>query len=328
MVPLPPAVEKWLSFLKTEKRYSSHTLAAYARDMRNLWQFYPQAEPNTLSEEQLNLALAKLHAQSKSPRSLARIASCWRSFYDWYCHNDQLDLNPTRHLKTPKIPKSLPKALSIEQTLQLLDQEHPTEEENNTPLTQARDQAMFELLYACGLRLSELVSLDYPYLKQGSYESKSWLNLDEGELLVRGKGNKTRIIPVGKKAIQALEQWLTQRPMMANEQSGNALFIGTRGKRIHPRVVESALKKYTQQRDLNIDIHPHVLRHSFASHILQSSQDLRAVQELLGHAHISTTQIYTRLDFQHLAKIYDQAHPRAKRKNSPRHLEKPKKTSI
>ncbi len=269
-----------------------------------------------MTNQQIRTAIARLHASQMSPRSLARILSAWRGFYAWWVPLAKLSINPAKNVKTPKVPQSLPKALSVEQTQALLD--HPAKNLQNDPV-QLRDQAMFELFYSSGLRLAELVQLDTHYTKKDDYESAGWLNLDERELTVRGKGNKTRLVPLGKKAQEAILMWLQVRASLLKPATpghdSNALFLGERGSRITPRVVQLQLKKFARQSEIPGQIHPHVLRHSFASHLLQSAQDLRAVQELLGHANISTTQIYTRLDFQHLAKAYDQAHPRAKRKN-------------
>src|SRR5690606_31273413 len=212
--------------------------------------------------------------------------------------------------------QGLPKALSVEQAQSLLD--HPAAQLSTEPAG-VRDQAMFELLYSSGLRLSELVGLDLHYTRTANYESSSWLDLNEAEVVVLGKGGKRRSVPVGQVALAAVQRWVEVRPQLAAanaaDADANALFVGARGRRISPRVVQTQLAKFAQAAGLPAHVHPHVLRHSFASHVLQSAQDLRAVQELLGHANISTTQIYTRLDFQHLAKAYDQAHPRAGRKS-------------
>ncbi|OFS51651.1 tyrosine recombinase XerC, partial [Achromobacter xylosoxidans] len=218
--------------------------------------------------------------------------------------------------RAPKAPRSLPKALSVEQAQALLDR---APAKVATEPAALRDQAMFELLYSSGLRLSELVGLDLRYARSADYESRGWLNLDEAEVIVLGKGGKRRSVPVGQAAVAALQRWIEARPQLAppaaSPSDAAALFLGARGRRISPRVVQLQLAHVAQAAGLPTHVHPHVLRHSFASHVLQSAQDLRAVQEMLGHANISTTQIYTRLDFQHLARAYDQAHPRAGRKS-------------
>ncbi len=313
-VALPEPMQRWLAYLETNQRYAAHTLAAYRRDLAHLLAFYPDTPVERLSNAQIRHAIARLHAQDYSPRSLARILSAWRGFYQWWIPQTQVKINPALDVKTPKIPRSLPKALSVEQTQALLD--HPGLPAGREP-ADLRDQAMFEVLYSSGLRLAELVSLDVRYLRQDGYESKSWLNLAEGEVSVTGKGGKTRTVPLGRAASEALERWLAVRHTLLPQHSEicdqAAAFLGVRGKRVTPRVVQLQLKKLSLLSNVPAQVHPHVLRHSFASHVLQSAQDLRAVQEMLGHANIATTQIYTRLDFQHLAEVYDKAHPRAKR---------------
>ena len=310
---LSEPMEKWLAYLQTNQRYASHTLAAYRRDLALLLDFYPDTTAEALSNAQIRHAIARLHAQDYSPRSLARILSAWRGFFQWWIPQTGAKINPTLDVKTPKIPRSLPKALSVEQTQALLD--HPTVVTSREP-ADLRDQAMFEVLYGSGLRLAELVSLDIRYTRKDGYESASWLDLGEGEVSVTGKGGKTRSVPLGRSAITALTQWLAVRhkllPAASSVEDQAAVFLGARGRRIAHRVVQLRLKKLSMRSGVPAQVHPHVLRHSFASHVLQSAQDLRAVQEMLGHANISTTQIYTRLDFQHLAEVYDKAHPRAK----------------
>ena len=313
---LGQAMQSWLHQLAHEKRYSEHTLSAYQRDLRHLLAQYPDTDPDTLNQTQLRQAAARLHAQGMAPRSLARILAAWRGYYQWRTKELGWPLNPAANLRAPKIGRPLPKALSVDQTQQLLDR--PSVPLQDDPVSW-RNQAMFELFYSSGLRLSELVSLDTHYRQDSHYQSKSWLLLDDKELVVSGKGGKTRRLPIGEKALQALQQWLEKRSKLApsapTADSNAALFLGARGARIHPRVVQQELSNYAQASGLPVHVHPHSLRHSFASHLLQSAQDLRAVQELLGHTNISTTQIYTRLDFQHLAQAYDQAHPRAQRKH-------------
>jgi integrase/recombinase XerC len=220
--------------------------------------------------------------------------SGWRSFYAWLAKKGRIAANPADTLKAPKRPRLLPKALGVDQAAALLDA--PV----NGPLEQ-RDAAMFELFYSSGLRLAELVSLDWP----------GGIDFDSGEVTVTGKRRKTRVVPLGDKARQALEVWLEQRPALL-KSGETALFISQRGTRLTPRQVQSRLDLWARRAGLGLHVHPHMLRHSFASHVLQSSGDLRAVQEMLGHSSITATQIYTHLDFQHLAKIYDSAHPRAK----------------
>lgn len=315
---LSQPLEAWLHHLRAHRRYSAHTLSAYARDLRQLAGFVQSA---ALSLEHITSAhirqfAARLHAQGLGPRSLARTLAAWRGFYQWWAPVAGLASNPVAGVRAPKAPRGLPKALSVEQAQSLLD--HAPAQLTTEPAGR-RDVAMFELLYSSGLRLSELVGLDQHYVRVADYESSGWLNVDEAEVIVLGKGGKRRSVPVGQAALSALQRWLDVRSQLiaahTTESDAYALFLGARGRRISPRVVQTQLARFAQAAGLPAHVHPHVLRHSFASHVLQSAQDLRAVQEMLGHANISTTQIYTRLDFQHLAKAYDQAHPRAGRKS-------------
>lgn len=315
MKTLPAAMEEWLHYLAANKRYSAHTLDAYRQDLHHLLNSRSNTAWRNFTENDIRRAVAQLHSQGYKPRSLARALAAWRGFYQWWAPRAGLKTNPAASVRAPKAPRQLPRALSVEQAQALLDQ--PGLPPPDTPI-QLRDQAMFEILYSSGLRLSELVSLDWSYIRDAGYESSSWLKLDDAEVLVKGKGGKTRTVPLGRKAITMTRQWLEVREQFLRQgtdpDSQAALFLGVRGARITPRVVQLQLDKLAKMAGLPVHVHPHSLRHSFASHILQSAQDLRAVQELLGHANISTTQIYTRLDFQHLASVYDQAHPRAGRK--------------
>jgi integrase/recombinase XerC len=313
---LPTPMQAWLDHLAAHRRYSPHTLDGYGRDLRHLVELAGDTPLDKLVNGHIRQFVARLHARDLGPRSLARALAAWRGFFQWWAPQARLPGNPVVGVRAPKAPRSLPKALSVEQAQVLLDR--APAKLNNEPAA-LRDQAMFELLYSSGLRLSELTSLDCRYERSPEHESKSWLNLAEREVLVLGKGGKSRSVPVGDAAARALQAWIEARPALLGPQSSvadqAALFLGARGRRISPRVVQLQLAKVAQAAGLPVHVHPHVLRHSFASHVLQSAQDLRAVQEMLGHANISTTQIYTRLDFQHLAKVYDQAHPRAGRKS-------------
>ncbi len=323
---LPAPMQAWLHQLATHQRYSAHTLSAYRQDLTHLLRCHPGTAPERLTENHIRQALARLHAQGMQPRSLARALAAWRGFFRWWAPQAGLASNPAEGVRAPKIPQNLPKALSVEQAQVLLDR--PGLPAPNSPADK-RDQAMFEILYGSGLRLAELVALDVQAMRLPGYESTGWLQLDEGLITVRGKGGKTRSVPLGRQAALAVEQWLAVRhellppaartlesirhdPALVDIHA--ALFLGARGKRISPRVVQTQLDRLAAMAGLPVGVHPHSLRHSFASHVLQSSHDLRAVQEMLGHANISTTQIYTRLDFQHLAQAYDQAHPRARRR--------------
>jgi integrase/recombinase XerC len=245
--------------------------------------------------------VGQLHAGGLGGRSLARMLSAWRGFFRWLGMRGEIGANPVDGIKAPKRPHLLPKALSVDETRRLLDRQE--EDDGSEEALTLRDQAMFELFYSSGLRLAELVSLDLACLS----------DLNEGEIRVLGKRSKPRIVPVGEMAREAIRRWVERRAEVARTEEA-ALFVGQRGARIHPRVVEERLKRHGQTQGLPVGVHPHMLRHSFASHMLQSSGDLRAVQEMLGHASIASTQVYTHLDYQHLAKVYDAAHPRAKRK--------------
>ncbi len=294
-----PLAEQFLSELAIQRRASHHTLDAYRRDLFRLHQLAlevtPDITPDTLTTTQLRRGLMQLHAQNLAPRSIARTLSAWRSFYVWLARRGAIAHNPAEPLKAPKRPRTLPKALGTDQMAALLNAEPGDDLE-------VRDAAMFELFYSSGLRLAELVSLDWP----------GGLDLTTGEVTVTGKRQKTRTVPVGGQAQTALLAWVAARPRYAPAEQ-TALFTGRNGTRLSPRQVEKRLERWAQQQGLGMQVHPHMLRHSFASHVLQSSGDLRAVQDMLGHASIAATQIYTHLDFQHLAKIYDAAHPRAKK---------------
>ncbi len=309
-------IEAWLSELGAQQRYASHTIAAYRRDLQALRQCFPDLALDALDESRIRQALGRLHARGQKPRSLARALAAWRGYYAWRAPLAALPRNPTLGVRAPRIPRSLPKALSVDQAQALLDRKQLPAAQS--PI-ERRDMAMFEVLYSGGLRLAELVGLDWRPSHEAGYLSHSWIQLDEAEATVRGKGGKTRTVPLGRQAIAALRAWLQVRsallPAQSDADARAALFLGARGRRVSPRVVQLQLQALAQRVGLPLHVHPHSLRHSFASHLLQSAQDLRAVQELLGHANIATTQIYTRLDFQHLAASYDQAHPRAKRKS-------------
>ncbi|OZI16511.1 tyrosine recombinase XerC [Bordetella genomosp. 7] len=315
---LSAPLDDWLHHLRTQRRYSAHTLDAYRRDLAQLAALAQAAglPLESLGNGHIRQFVARLHAQGQGPRSIARTLAAWRGFYQWWAPAAGLAGNPVAGIRAPKAARALPKALSVEQAQALLD--HDAARLTTDPAG-LRDHAMFELLYSSGLRLSELVGLDLRYERTATYESRGWLNQADAEVVVLGKGNKRRTVPVGQAALAALLRWIEVRPQLAAanaaEPDAAALFVGARGRRISPRVVQLQLGKLALAAGLPAHVHPHVLRHSFASHVLQSAQDLRAVQELLGHANISTTQVYTRLDFQHLAKAYDQAHPRAGRKS-------------
>jgi integrase/recombinase XerC len=309
-----PAADDWtgryLAELKTQRQLSDHTIAAYGRDLAELARHTGQADWAALTHFDIRRVTAKLHAEGQSAASIARKLSGWRGFFDWLSRQVPLAANPADGVRAPRRPRRLPKALAVDDAVQLVEKTtsaHPEPAE-------LCDRAMFELLYSSGLRVSELAGLDVHHVaaRDGQPASLGWLELDAQEVVVTGKGNKMRRVPVGGPARAALEAWLAVRPPARDGSA--ALFLSARDTRISPRVVQYRLKAHAQRAGMPVHVHPHVLRHSFASHLLQSSGDLRAVQELLGHASITSTQIYTSLDFQHLAAVYDKAHPRAKRK--------------
>ncbi|MGA7178966.1 MAG: tyrosine recombinase XerC [Thiobacillaceae bacterium] len=291
----PPEIDAYLLYLAAEKRLSANTLSAYRRDLTLLLEQSGNAPLKNVTPHQIRSFTARLHGQGLAPKSLSRILSGWRSFYRYANRRLGWLGNPCVDIRPPKAARALPKVLSPEQCSQLLDQKA-------NDLLDLRDAAMFELFYSSGLRLSELTGLDVANVDMVAQEAT-----------VTGKGSKTRILPVGRKALDALQAWLAARSSLAGP-SESALFLNRLGKRLSPRSVGLRLERTAIKAGLPVHVHPHMLRHSFASHVLQSSGDLRAVQEMLGHASISTTQVYTHLDFQHLAKVYDQAHPRARKK--------------
>ncbi|HEV7815597.1 MAG TPA: tyrosine recombinase XerC [Janthinobacterium sp.] len=299
-------LDAYLAWLSTQRKLSGHTTAAYGRDLRELAAHTGDTAWPAVGHFDIRRLSSKIHAQGLAPRSIARKLSSWRGFFDWLSHETALPVNPVDGIRAPKRGKSLPKALSVDDAVNLVGT--PSRLHAEPEAAGLCNRAMFELLYSSGLRVSELAGLDLHYQKAAA--SLGWIDIDNQEVLVTGKGNKMRKVPVGKAAMQALAAWLAVRPAPAD--GGNALFLSSRGSRISPRVVQLRLKAHGQAVGTPANVHPHMLRHSFASHVLQSSGDLRAVQEMLGHSSITSTQVYTALDFQHLAKVYDQAHPRAR----------------
>ena len=299
-------VEKYLEHVRVEKRLAQRTVELYALDLEKLLKNAVEARVPLLRVQNAHIRrwVAQMHGAGRSGRGIALILSGWRGFYAWLGRNGQVPSNPVQDVRAPKSPRPLPKALGVDDAMQLAD--HQDGEAD--PVLEARDAAIIELLYGSGLRVGELVGLD----AAASSTARGWIDLDAGEAHVFGKGSKRRTVPVGRKAVAALESWLQVRGQLAKEDP--ALFIGLRGARLTAQSVWLRLRQRSLRAGLAVPVHPHMLRHSFASHVLQSSGDLRAVQELLGHSNIATTQVYTRLDFQHLAKAYDAAHPRAQRK--------------
>lgn len=289
------ALERYLASLRTGRRLAAHTLAAYGRDARLLESLAGERDAASLTGPDIRRFLAALHGKGLAPRSLARVLSTWRGFYEWLVRHREACANPCAGVRAPKAPRRLPEALSPDEAVRLVSIEDDSE-------LGLRDRALFELAYSSGLRVSELTGIDVDALDAST-----------GEARVTGKGAKTRIVPVGRAALQAIAAWLAVRAKIARAGE-NALFVARSGKRLAPREVQRRIKRWAALAGIEADVHPHMLRHSFASHVLQSSGDLRAVQEMLGHASIASTQVYTHLDFQHLAKVYDAAHPRARRK--------------
>lgn len=292
---------EYLTFLNVERGLSPLTRENYARDITQLIKFADNLELHALQNIHIRRFIASLHSKGLGGKSIARMLSSWRGFFEFLVNRKGYNANPVIGLRAPKSPKTLPQVLSIEQASKLVDV-------SDNAVLSVRDHAILELFYSSGLRLSEVINLNIDAL-----------DFFEGTVIVTGKGNKTRIVPMGKHAIDAIQQWLQVRVNFAIDDAGSngaskAVFIGLQGRRVGARNLQLRLKEWSIKQGINSSVHPHMLRHSFASHVLQSSGDLRAVQEMLGHANISTTQIYTHLDFQHLSKTYDAAHPRAKKK--------------
>ncbi|MFZ2451719.1 MAG: tyrosine recombinase XerC [Methylovulum miyakonense] len=292
-------LEDFFTQLEVEKRASPHTVKSYRRDIAHLKRYCASkaiADWRDVQAADIRAHIASRHRQGIGSKSLQRELSAIRSFYHYLMQNKHTDSNPAQHVKAPKQARKLPKTLDVDQVKGLL-------EAGTSSVLEIRDLAMFELFYSSGLRLSELSALDL-----------ADLDLAGQSLKVRsGKGGKDRLLPIGSKAVTAINNWLPHRSGQA-KASDTALFISSRGSRLGQRNIELRLKLWCQKKGVAEAVHPHMLRHSFASHLLEASQDLRGVQELLGHSNIGTTQIYTHLDFQHLADIYDKAHPRAKKK--------------
>ncbi|MDH5648351.1 MAG: tyrosine recombinase XerC [Gammaproteobacteria bacterium] len=300
---LKAQLDTFISYLELERRVSFHTTKNYRLDLERL-ALHCQAQGivawRQLDAKAIRSFVTVLHRQGLSGRSIQRSLSAVRSFFRYLIREGLASINPGDKMSAPKSAKRLPKALTVDQMTSLLESDLKPDG------LQQRDQAMLELVYSSGLRLAELIGLDI-------YD----MDLEQGLVRVTGKGAKTRVVPVGAAAERALSSWLLKRPDIALPEE-QALFVSLRGTRIHPRTVQQRVAKWAERKGLEQPLHPHMLRHSFASHLLESSGNLRAVQELLGHTDISTTQIYTHLDFQHLAAIYDKSHPRARKKKNRR----------
>ena len=289
---------EYLEFLNFERGLSPLTRANYARDITQLIMLTDANALNSLQNIHIRRLIASLHSKGLGGKSIARMLSSWRGFFEFLVNRKGFTNNPVIGLRAPKSPKTLPQALSIEQAVKLVDI-------RDDAVLNVRDHAILELFYSSGLRLSEVVNLNIHAL-----------DFVQGQVIVTGKGNKTRIVPMGSRAMDALQTWLKNRAaILINKPAEKAVFIGLQGRRISARNIQYRIKEWSIKQGINSSVHPHMLRHSFATHVLQSSGDLRAVQEMLGHANISTTQVYTHLDYQHLTKVYDTAHPRAKKIN-------------
>ena len=288
-------LDAYLAHLAHERGLSLLTRENYTRDIAVLFELAGDMPLDKLQPAHIRRFIAALHGKGLSGKSIARRLSAWRGFYDFLARRHGFGANPCVGMRPPKSPKTLPQALSPEQAARLVQIEGDDE-------LAVRDRAICELFYSSGLRLAELVGLNV-----------GGLDLADATVTVTGKGSKTRIVPVGRHAIEAIKAWLVRRALLIAPHQ-QALFVSKRGERLTPRAVQYRFKVWALKQGVAGDVHPHTLRHSFATHVLQSSGDLRAVQEMLGHANISTTQVYTHLDFQHLAKVYDAAHPRAKKK--------------
>ena len=301
-------VQRYLDHAQFEKRLAQRTLILYSLDLVRL-EALARAVPVDLAQvhsAHVRRWVAQMHAHGRSARGIALILSGWRGFYAWLAREGLVATNPVQGVRPPKGAKPLPKALNVDEAVQLAD--HVVSEDD--PWLEARDAAMVELLYGSGLRVAELVGLDV----HDSRQAQGWLDLAAGLAHVLGKGSKRRSVPVGSEALQAVQRWMAVRQDHVRDPDQAALFVGRHGTRLSADAVRQRLKRRAALAGVATPVHPHMLRHSFASHLLQSSGDMRAVQELLGHASISTTQVYTRLDFSHLAQVYDAAHPRAHKK--------------
>ena len=284
----------YLDYLAYERRLSALTCQHYGRDINALFEIAKEAPLDSLKIHDIRRFVAMFHSKGLGSRSLARMLSGWRGFFGYLVQNHGFRSNPCVGLRAPKNEKRLPEALSVDEAARLMSVA-------GEDLLAIRDKALLELAYSSGLRLAEITGLDL-----------TSVSAVEGQVRVTGKGSKSRIVPVGEPALTALAAWLALRTGIA-KPGESALFVGRTGRRLGPRAIQLRFEAWSLKHAMRVNVHPHVLRHSFASHVLQSSGDLRAVQEMLGHASISSTQVYTHLDYQHLAKIYDAAHPRSKR---------------
>ncbi len=321
------AVESFLEQLRVVRQLSPHTLKAYHQDLNILCEnlALESLDLHLVKASHIRSWVAKLHSGGAAPRSIARLLSAWRTFFDWLALPlpslgiTEIKTNPVQDIKAPRKAKNLPKALSVEYAIVLMEKaqtESTYYDQDPFAWANVRDHALVELFYSSGLRLSEILGLDATLSYGYPAKAAGWIAWDSAEVHVLGKGGKRRIVPIGSAAMQALHAWFAVWTEMLQKQDhqDGPFFINEKLQRLSPRTVQARLKHLAIRAELPVHVHPHMLRHSFASHVLQSSHDLRAVQEMLGHASIGSTQIYTSLDFQHLAQAYDLAHPRAKTK--------------
>ncbi len=294
--PSQKLLQSFLQYLQFERRLATHTVLNYGRDVSALLSHAATRAPTDLNSHDIRRCISQLHGRGLDGRSLARMLSAWRGFYHYLARDHGCQHNPCLGIRAPKRGKRLPQALSPDETRQLVE----VQAEDALAI---RDRAILELFYSSGLRLAELANL-----------APADVNHADATVRVTGKGNKTRLVPVGRQALVALTTWDAQRALVPGVDA-QALFVTLKGRRLGPRAIQLRVARRGMQQSVVGRVHPHMLRHSFASHVLQSSGDLRAVQDMLGHASISTTQVYTQLDFQHLAKTYDAAHPRARKKS-------------
>jgi integrase/recombinase XerC len=311
-------IARYLDHVRVDKRLAARTVALYRLDLDKLARFAAQAGVTLAQVQNAHVRnwAAQMHAKGRTGRGIALILSGWRGFYAWLGRGgeglERIAANPVQGVRAPRQPRPLPKALEVDEAVYLADYAAA----DDPAWLEARDQAIVELLYGSGLRVGELAGLDVAASDAALRAGHGWIDLPNTDVQVQGKGGKRRAVPLSHAAVAALQRWLAVRGQIrAAEGADSALFIGWRGARLGAHAIWQRLRQRSQQAGLPAPVHPHMLRHSFASHLLQSSGDLRAVQELLGHASITTTQVYTRLDFQHLAQAYDAAHPRARRKS-------------
>jgi len=307
-VVLSPQLEAFLTHLTVERRLAARTVAMYREALLRLqaWSSEAGVDLRQARVHHVRGWVARLRGAGLAPRSIAIALAAWRGLYRWWARDGIVTVNPVEGVRPPKAARPLPKALAVDQAVALA--RHETRD--TSPVLAARDHAITELLYGCGLRVAEVTGLDVTPGAAG----RGWIDIADATAHVLGKGSKRRSLPIGGPALAALQAWLDHRPALA-DAGEPALFVSNRGTRLTANQLRNRLQLQARQAGLPTRVHPHMLRHSYASHLLQSSGDLRAVQELLGHASIATTQVYTKLDFQHLAQVYDAAHPRAKRKS-------------